>query len=58
MVLPRIDCRALLALMLSVRRERVTEAIRTFSEAGLGDTFRGGVIMMIRKGVEKLADAF
>jgi CRP-like cAMP-binding protein len=47
-----------LALMLSVRRAGVTEAIGHFKQDGLIDTFRGGVIMVDRKGVENIAAAF
>jgi CRP-like cAMP-binding protein len=47
-----------LALMLSVRRAGVTEAIGHFKEDGLIDTFRGGVIVVDRKGLEKIASSF
>jgi CRP-like cAMP-binding protein len=47
-----------LALMLSVRRAGVTEAIGHLKADGLIDTFRGGVIMVDRKGVEKIAASF
>jgi CRP-like cAMP-binding protein len=47
-----------LALMLSVRRAGVTEAIGHFRQDGLIDTFRGGVTMVDRKAVEKIASGF
>jgi len=47
-----------LSLMLSVRRAGVTEAIGNLKADGLIDTFRGGVVMVDRKGVEKIAAAF
>ena len=47
-----------LALMMGVRRAGVTETVGEFKKAGLINSFRGGLTMIDRKGIEKIAGHF
>lgn len=45
-----------LAMMLSSRRAGVTEAVQELERAGLISKSRGRIVILDRKGLEKLAD--